>query len=75
MPCSVSGHYARSSFCGISGECARVPSLHANRGCHRDEIADDRHENIIAILDIITPPSYEHFKEVYLVQELMETDL
>lgn len=36
---------------------------------------DIRHENIIAILDIITPPSYEEFKEVYLVQELMETDL
>ncbi|KAL7422086.1 mitogen activated protein kinase [Cryptotrichosporon argae] len=34
-----------------------------------------RHENIIAILDIIAPPSYDQFKEVYLVQELMETDL
>ncbi|EJT52120.1 mitogen-activated protein (MAP) kinase [Trichosporon asahii var. asahii CBS 2479] len=45
-----------------------------------------RHENIIAILDIIAPPSYEQFHEVYLVQskdweleltkqELMETDL
>ena len=34
-----------------------------------------RHENIIAILDIITPESYEAFNEVYLVQELMETDL
>lgn len=27
-----------------------------------------RHENIIAILDIIAPPSYEEFNEVYLVQ-------
>ncbi|EIN08637.1 mitogen activated protein kinase-like protein [Punctularia strigosozonata HHB-11173 SS5] len=34
-----------------------------------------RHENIIAILDILRPPSYADFKEVYLVQELMETDL
>lgn len=34
-----------------------------------------RHENIIAILDILRPESYESFKEVYLVQELMETDL
>lgn len=34
-----------------------------------------RHENIIAILDIIAPPSYDQFHEVYLVQELMETDL
>jgi mitogen-activated protein kinase 1/3 len=41
---------------------------------------------IITILDIIPPPSFEHFKEgtvqlwpaltaVYLVQELLETDL
>jgi len=34
-----------------------------------------RHENIISILDIISPPSYAEFTEVYLVQELMETDL
>ncbi|CAK5274874.1 unnamed protein product [Mycena citricolor] len=33
------------------------------------------HENIIAILDILRPPSIEQFNEVYLVQELMETDL
>ncbi|KIL59441.1 hypothetical protein M378DRAFT_1003994 [Amanita muscaria Koide BX008] len=32
-------------------------------------------ENIIAILDIIKPPSFEAFKEVYLIQELMETDM
>lgn len=34
-----------------------------------------RHENVISILDIIVPERYEDFKEVYLVQELMETDL
>ena len=33
------------------------------------------HENIISILDILRPPSIDDFKEVYLVQELMETDL
>ncbi|OBA25380.1 Pkinase-domain-containing protein, partial [Hanseniaspora valbyensis NRRL Y-1626] len=33
------------------------------------------HENIITILDIIKPDSYEDFNEVYLVQELMDTDL
>jgi len=33
------------------------------------------HENIISILDILRPPSIENFNEVYLVQELMETDL
>ncbi|CAE6514743.1 extracellular signal-regulated kinase 1/2 [Rhizoctonia solani] len=32
-------------------------------------------ENIISILDIIKPPSLEAFKEVYLIQELMETDM
>ncbi|KAF8901967.1 kinase-like domain-containing protein [Mucidula mucida] len=33
------------------------------------------HENIISILDILRPPSLKEFTEVYLVQELMETDL
>jgi len=33
------------------------------------------HENIISILDILQPTNVEDFKEVYLVQELMETDL
>ncbi|ORX39893.1 putative mitogen-activated protein kinase CPK1 [Kockovaella imperatae] len=32
-------------------------------------------ENIITVLDIIKPVSYESFNEVYLVQELLETDL
>ncbi|KAF7289176.1 Mitogen-activated protein kinase [Mycena indigotica] len=32
-------------------------------------------ENIISIMDIIKPASIEQFKEVYLVQELMETDM
>ncbi|CEP21601.1 ERK1 [Cyberlindnera jadinii] len=33
------------------------------------------HENIISILDIQKPLNYESFSEVYLIQELMETDL
>lgn len=33
------------------------------------------HENIISILDMLQPTNLEEFKEVYLVQELMETDL
>ncbi|BGP07839.1 mitogen activated protein kinase [Rhodotorula toruloides] len=33
------------------------------------------HENVISILDIIKPASLEGFSEVYLIQELMETDL
>lgn len=33
------------------------------------------HENIISILGIERPPSLEAFNEVYLIQELMETDL
>lgn len=32
-------------------------------------------ENIISIVDIIRPSSLEAFKEVYLIQELMETDM
>ncbi|KAK4686561.1 hypothetical protein P7C73_g3568, partial [Tremellales sp. Uapishka_1] len=32
-------------------------------------------ENIITVLDIIKPTSLDTFKEVYLVQELLETDL
>ncbi|CDK24603.1 unnamed protein product [Kuraishia capsulata CBS 1993] len=33
------------------------------------------HENIISILDIQMPYSFETFTEVYLIQELMDTDL
>lgn len=33
------------------------------------------HENIIGILDIQIPYDFDHFNEVYLIQELMETDL
>lgn len=34
------------------------------------------HENVINILDIIPPPSHaEEFDDVYIVQDLMETDL
>ena len=32
-------------------------------------------ENIISILDIQKPPSFELFNDVYLIQELMETEL
>ncbi|TIB70124.1 hypothetical protein E3P77_00111 [Wallemia ichthyophaga] len=32
-------------------------------------------ENIISVLDMIKPKDYPTFKEVYLIQELMETDL
>ena len=34
-----------------------------------------QHENIISILDVPKPVSYHGFNEVYLVQELMPTDL
>ncbi|KAB8345839.1 hypothetical protein FH972_022894 [Carpinus fangiana] len=33
------------------------------------------HENIISILDIQRPRDYASFNEVYLIQELMETDM
>ncbi|GAA5878898.1 hypothetical protein JCM16303_007223 [Sporobolomyces ruberrimus] len=32
-------------------------------------------ENIISVVDLIKPSSLDSFKEVYLIQELMETDL
>jgi hypothetical protein len=34
-----------------------------------------RHENIIAVKDILRPPSKDKFNDVYLVYELMDTDL
>ncbi|KAF6162177.1 hypothetical protein GIB67_008306 [Kingdonia uniflora] len=33
------------------------------------------HENVIAIKDIIRPPTRENFNDVYIVYELMDTDL
>lgn len=33
------------------------------------------HENIIGIQDLICPPNYENFADVYIVTDLMETDL
>ncbi|KAL3609866.1 hypothetical protein D5086_000886 [Populus alba] len=37
--------------------------------CHMD------HENVIAMRDIIRPPKMEAFNDVYVVYELMDTDL
>lgn len=34
-----------------------------------------QHENIISIFDIQRPESFEKFNEVYIIQELMQTDL
>lgn len=34
-----------------------------------------QHENIISIFDIQRPASFETFSEVYIIQELMDTDL
>ncbi|KHG15311.1 Mitogen-activated protein kinase 4 [Gossypium arboreum] len=33
------------------------------------------HENVVAIKDIVRPPQWENFNDVYLVYELMDTDL
>ncbi|CDO94661.1 unnamed protein product [Kluyveromyces dobzhanskii CBS 2104] len=33
------------------------------------------HENIISIFDVQKPSSFEQFNEVYIIQELMQTDL
>lgn len=34
-----------------------------------------KHENIISVFDIQKPASFDQFNEVYIVQELMQTDL
>jgi len=34
-----------------------------------------KHENVLAIRDIMRPPSKDQFKDVYIVSELMDTDL
>ncbi|KAH3664404.1 hypothetical protein WICMUC_005789 [Wickerhamomyces mucosus] len=34
-----------------------------------------KHENIISIFDIQKPASFDEFNEVYIIQELMQTDL
>ncbi|CAM9481568.1 unnamed protein product, partial [Choristocarpus tenellus] len=34
-----------------------------------------RHDNIIGVVDILTPTSKETFEDVYIVSDLMETDL
>eukprot|EP01080_Neovahlkampfia_damariscottae_P000601 gene601-8106_t len=33
------------------------------------------HPNIVSLLDLIEPPSYKEFKDVYIVMELMDSDL
>ena len=34
-----------------------------------------KHENIIGIIDLFPPPDMPEFKDVYVVHDLMETDL
>lgn len=34
-----------------------------------------RHSNIIGIVDVQRPPSLQHFNDVYIITDLMETDL
>lgn len=38
-------------------------------------LAHLHHENIVAIRDIIPPTSGQSFRDVYIVYELMDTDL
>ncbi|KAF8379574.1 hypothetical protein HHK36_029015 [Tetracentron sinense] len=38
-------------------------------------LLDMDHENVISIKDIVRPPKKENFNDVYIVYELMETDL
>lgn len=34
-----------------------------------------RHENVLSIKNILNPKSRDEFKDIYVVSELMETDL
>ena len=34
-----------------------------------------QHENIISVLDILPPPSVSEYEDVYIISDLMETDL
>ena len=34
-----------------------------------------RHDNVVALHDVLRPPSFAEFNDVYLVYELMDTDL
>jgi serine/threonine protein kinase len=34
-----------------------------------------QHENVLSLLDIVAPQSYKKFDDVYMVTELMDTDL
>ncbi|GAB5368363.1 hypothetical protein AAMO2058_001312800 [Amorphochlora amoebiformis] len=34
-----------------------------------------KHENVVGLYDLIAPPSYDSFKDMYIVLNLMETDL
>ena len=88
MPEDVEGDQAIEAF-SVSDELDYIPAPSSPRvdvGAGSKEVQESealqdtdllfhRHENIIAILDMIPPTSYETFTEVYLVQELMETDL
>jgi hypothetical protein len=62
------------SLMSLRSACWQAIDIRAKRAFEGNMLSLS-HENIIAILDIIMPDSYEDFKEVYLVQELMQTDL
>ena len=34
-----------------------------------------RHDNVVGLFDVLRPPSYADFNDVYIVYELMDTDL
>ena len=53
------------------------PTTYVSRSLSFDSCISDSVAmlQIVSILDIVKPTSFETFKEVYLIQELMETDL
>lgn len=64
-------------FCNVQ-PCSYIATMSLQLRCSCREVAllsHLRHENVIALRDIVPPACPSSFKDVYLVYELMDTDL
>lgn len=77
-------HVARSGRCACSGRfcciaCSAVSHPYTNADWSLSQARPRHrhlgHENIIAVKDIMVPPARDKFNDVYIVYELMDTDL
>ncbi|GLD98582.1 hypothetical protein PINS_up007299 [Pythium insidiosum] len=77
---------ALSSQQRISRRVTKLPSRrfprHSRTSLMRSEFSGKSkllqhfdHENVITIVDLLPPPSLSHFDDVYIISDLMETDL